>query len=102
MWLKLVSLVMESLGKPQVFSPNYLTPLERSPNNALFQGSQYRFVPAGIARIFRTGEQAGTRILLSRFILNTELFRIVPTFPANFGPSGRKIRFSPECNSSAT
>ncbi|KAM4070819.1 hypothetical protein ACB094_11G013300 [Castanea mollissima] len=39
------------------------------------QGSKYRFVPAEIAGIFRTGEQSGTGRPSFRFVLNTGLFR---------------------------
>ena len=59
------------------------------------------FCLAGIAGISRTGEQSGTSRFLFRFVLNSGPFWFVLAFPANFGHSGRKMRFSMECNSSA-
>ena len=66
------------------------------------QGSQYRFIPANIAIIFRTDEQSGTGRPLFHFVLNTGLFQFVPAFPVNFGHSGRQMCFGLECNSFAT
>ena len=74
----MINVLNTVLFQSEFFIPIKVTPLfYYVPKFGLYrrsgQGSQYHFVPASIAIIFRTGEQTGTGRPLFRFVLNTGL-----------------------------